>query len=315
MKDKAILVSVIIPCRNEKDYISRCLDSIAAQDFPKENLEVLVVDGFSEDKTREIVKKYAEKYPFIKLLNNPKKYIPFALNIGIKESRGEVIIRMDAHASYESSYIRKCLENLRSGKVDNVGGIIKTLAPKKSLTSKTIALVLSHPFGVGNSYFRAGSKKPRLVDTVFGGCYKKEVFEKIGLFDERLIRSQDIEFNKRLRNAGGKILLVPDIIAYYYPSASFLNFFNHNFKDGFWTIYPLKFGVRIFSFRHLIPLFFVLTLGWSIWPYLLISLFFSFKLALREKDVRLFFLMPIAFFCRHFGYGLGSLWGLIKLLF
>lgn len=334
MFNKLPFVSVIIPCRDEELFIGKCLESIILQDFPKENLEVLVINGNSEDETRKIVKEFALKYPFIRPLDNPQKFTPFGLNIGIKASRGEIIIRMDSHAGYEKDYISKCVRYLQESGADNVGGVIKTLPAKNTLQARAIAKVLSHPFGAGASYFRIGSKKPRFVDTVFGGCYKREVFDPppggIGFFNEKMIRSQDIEFNKRLKKAGGKILLHPDIVAYYYPQADFRKFFKHNFTDGFWTTYPLKFKVRFFSLRHLMPLFFAagfsgsLILGFfSIWfkilfilifgSYLLINLFFSFKIALKE-DLRYSFILPPVFFNRHFAYGLGSLWGLIKIL-
>ncbi len=307
----ANLVSVIIPCRNEEKYIRKCLESIIRQDYPKENLEVLVVDGVSEDKTKEIAKQFN-----VKVIDNPKKFTPFGLNIGIKASQGEIIIRMDSHAGYENDYISKCVKYLQESGADNAGGIIKTLPAKNTLIARAIAKVLSHPFGAGGSYFRIGSKEPRSVDTVFGGCYKREVFNPppagVGLFNEKMIRAQDIEFNKRLIKTGGKILLYPDIVAYYYPQAEFWKFFKHNFIDGFWTIYPLKFKIRFFSLRHLLPLIFILTLPLSIGPYILLSLFFSFKIALKE-DLRYFFILPFIFFNRHFAYGLGSLWGLMKL--
>ena len=310
-----ITVSIIIPCRNEEKYIGKCFDSIIRQDFPKENLEVLVIDGMSEDKTEEIVAKYASKYSFIKLLDNSKKFTPFGLNIGVKEAKGEIIIRMDAHANYEKDYISKCLKYLKEYNVDNVGGVIKTLPAGDTILAKAIAICLSHPFGAGTSYFRIGSKEPREVDTVFGGCYKREVFEKIGLFNENLKRSQDIEFNLRLKRTGGKILLVPDIISYYYPKSNLEDFFLHNFEDGTWAVLPLKFVKTPLKLRHYIPLIFVLTLPLSIWPYIPISLFFSAQIAFCEKDPRLFFVMPLIFATRHFGYGLGSIWGLVKIIF
>ena len=326
-----IEVSVIIPCRNEEKFIAKCLKSIIEQDYPKENLEVLVVDGASSDKTREIVGEYSSKNrSFVKLLENPNRFTPFGLNVGVKASQGEIIIRMDAHAEYPKDYISKCLKYSRESGADNVGGALKTLPSKNTFWARAIAKVLSHPFGAGNSYFRIGSSKSREVDTVFGGCYKKEVFKKIGLFDEKLIRGQDIEFNKRLKNSGGRILLHPDIAAVYYPQAELSDFFRHNFIDGVWTVYPLKFKVKIFSLRHLVPLLFVSTMLASailgiffFWAkiifiltfgsYILANLFFSLKIAIAE-DLKYLFSLPLTFFCRHFGYGSGSLWGLIKLL-
>jgi glycosyltransferase involved in cell wall biosynthesis len=307
-------VSVIIPCRNEEKYIGRCLETILKQDYPKEKMEVLVIDGASEDKTKEIVEKFKiQNSKFnIQLIDNPKKFTPFGLNLGIKNSRGEIIIRMDAHAGYEKDYVSKCVKYLKEYNADNIGGVIKTLPAKNTIFAKAIALSLSHRFGAASD-FRVGVDKPKEVDTVFGGCYKKEVFEKIGFFNENLIRSQDLEFNLRLKKAGGKIILHPEIVSYYYPKSRLAEFFLHNFEDGVWAILPLKFVKLPFKLRHYIPLIFVLTLPLSIFPYILLSLFFSAQIAFREKDLRLFLIMPLTFFVRHFGYGIGSIWGLIKL--
>ena len=358
------IVSAIIPCRNEEKHIAKCLDSVVAQDYPKEKLEVLVVDGDSEDRTKEIVEGYVKKYSFtrakrrveskkissspsslslressvknecsltIRLLENPKKITPSAMNLGIKNSKGEIIVKMDAHARYEKDYISKCVRYLKESGADNVGGVLKTVPGKATLWAKSIAFCLSHPFGAGNSYFRIGSKTPKWVDTVAFGCYKREIFEKIGLFNEDMAKIEDLELNWRLRKAGGKILLAPDITAFYYPSSeNILDFFWHNFTDGIWATYPLKFGIKISSPRHLIPLFFVLgLLGGFIsalfffWAkvifvlifgiYLLLDLFFSLKAAIKE-DPRYLFSLPLTFFSRHFGYGLGSIWGLIKII-
>lgn len=324
------MVSVIIPCRNEEGFIGECLDTIISQDYPKEEMDVLVVDGMSEDKTRDVVEEKASQYPFIRILSNRNKFTPFGLNIGIKAARGDIILRMDAHAGYEKDYVSKCLKYLKESGADNVGGIIKTLPKENTLTAQAIAYCLSSPFGVGGSHFRTGSNKPRWVDAVFGGCYRKEIFHKVGLFDERLIRSQDIELNRRLRKAGGKILLAPDIISYYYPHSTFKKFLRHNFNDGIWTILPLKFGVRIFSRRHLLPLIFVsgliflflfsLVSGFffvlfllAIIIYFLASLLFSLEVVLKKRKIKLLPYLPLAFASRHFGYGAGSLFGLVQL--
>jgi len=313
-------ISVIIPCRNEEKFISKCLDSIVSQDFPQDKLEILVIDGMSEDRTKEIIKDYSQKHEFIKLLENKEKFTPFGLNIGIKNAKGDIIIRMDSHAKYERDYIAKCSQYLEKYKVDNVGGVMKTIPAKNTTTAKSIAICLSHFFGAGGSRFRIGLKEPKLVDTLFGGCYRKETFVKIGLFNENLIRSQDIEFNLRLKKGGGKILLVPDIVSYYYPTFNLKDFLIHNIKDGIWAIYPLKFVKIPLRLRHYIPLIFVLSLlifPWSLYIialYLLVSLYFSVGIAIKNKDVRFLFLMPIVFTLRHIGYGLGSLLGIFKLI-
>ena len=302
-------VSIIVPCLNEERHISACLDSIVANDYPKDKLEILVVDGMSKDKTRGIVEKFK-----IQLLDNPKVITPAAMNVGIKNAKGDIIIKMDAHCVYAKDYISKCVEHLEGSGADNVGGVLQSVPAKNTLMAKAIAVCLSHFFGTGGSYFRTGVSEPREVDTVAFGCYRKEVFQKIGLFNEKMEKIEDLELNSRLRRAGGKIMLFPDIKAMYYPSSDTLgNFFKHNVTDGIWAILPLRYGFHV-SFRHLIPLVFVLTLPLSIWPYLALSLFFSVQVALREKDLRLFFAMLLAFAARHVGYGIGSLVGLLKLL-
>ncbi|MFH1657161.1 MAG: glycosyltransferase family 2 protein [bacterium] len=330
MKDNLPSVSIIIPCRNEEGFIKECLDSILNQDYPKDKIEILVVDGMSEDKTREILKKYQEEYLFIKVLDNFKKITPTALNVGIRAARGEIIVRMDSHAGYDKEYVSKSVEYLEKYDADNIGGIMLTLPADNSLTAKAIVLSLSHPFGVGNSYFRMKTKEPRSVDTVFGGCYRKEIFNKIGFFNEKLLKSQDMEFNLRLKKAGGKILLFPDIISRYYPKPDFKNFFLHDLNNGFWIIYSLKFAKVPLRLRHYAPFVFVfvlLLIGilsifflaffyifiFMVGLYFLLSLCFSANIAIKEKEIRLLFLMPIAFVIRHLGYGIGSTWGLIRL--
>jgi len=168
-------VSVIIPCRNEEKFVGKCLDSIIQNEYPKDSIEVLVVDGLSDDRTREIVRHYSLRYPFIKLFDNAKKIVPSSLNIGIREASGEIIIRMDAHNEYEKDYIKKCVYYLEKYNADNVGGIWITRPGKETTVAGSIALALSHAFGVGNAYYRIGSKEPRYVDTVPFGCYKREI--------------------------------------------------------------------------------------------------------------------------------------------
>ena len=332
VKNNLDFVSIIIPCRNEEKFIGKCLDSVIDNDYSKDKLEVLVMDGMSEDKTRKIIQQYIEKYPFIKILDNPKKITPCALNIGIKNAKGEIIIRMDAHSIYKKDYISKCVKYLQKYNVDNVGGIIRTLSSKNTIIAKAIAIILSNKFGAGNSRFRVGVDKPKLVDTVFCGCYRKEIFDKIGYFNENLIRGQDMEFILRLKKAGGKIFLVPYIITYYYPKSNLKDFFIHNFKSGIWVIYSIKFTKRLLRLRHYIPIIFVLSLIilgllsffsllffslflFEIGLYFLINIYFSVKIALKQRDLRYFFILPFVFASRHIGYGLGSIFGFIKLFF
>ena len=188
-------VSIIIPCRNEEKYIGKCLESIIKQAYPKDKIEILIIDGMSEDNTRGIIERYIKKYQYIKLINNSKRIVPTALNIGIKRAMGDIIIRIDVHSSYPCDYIEKIVLWIEKSKADNVGGILIVKPGAETVIAKAIASVLSHPFGVGNALFRIGIKNPQYVDTVPLGAYKRTVFDKIGLFDEDLVRNQDDEFN------------------------------------------------------------------------------------------------------------------------
>ena len=324
--------SIIIPCRNEERFIGNCLDSIIANDYPKEKLEVLTVDGMSEDGTRDIITSYAQQYPWIKLLDNQKKITPVALNIGIKNAKGEIIIWMSAHNRYEKDYVSRSVESLERSGADNVGGIMRTLPREDSLTGRGIVASLSHRFGVGNSYFRVHTDEPKWVDTVFGGCYRKGVFDRVGLFNENLVRGQDMEFNLRLKKAGGKTLLVPDIVSYYYARSDLKSFWKHNWANGVWAVLPFLYSpIMPVSWRHLVPLIFVTALIGSavlgfllplfVWcfgvilgSYVLASLTVSLQIAFQKRDVKYFAVMPFIFGILHFGYGLGSLFGVFKIL-
>ena len=330
--------SVIVPCYNEEKNIGRCLDSIVANDHPKDKLEVMVVDGMSTDNTRDILKRYTDKYGYIRIIDNYARFTAQAFNLGIKNAQGEVIIIMGAHSEYSKDYISKSIYYLNKYNADDVGGIAKIVPRKNTIIGHSIAIVMSHPFGVGNAYYRISFddskllKKPKFVDTVFGGAYRSDVFERIGLFNENLIRSQDMEFNRRLLRAGGKILLVPDIITTYYARSDLKSFCKHNLSDGQWSILPFKYSSSPVAFRHLLPFIFVsgLVLGpvfslihkylfffyaTVLSIYLFLNIFFSFEVAIKKKDVRLFFPLLIIFPSRHISYGLGAFIGFMKLLF
>jgi len=332
MNEREPYVSVIIPCLNEERFIRKCLESVVANDYPKDRLEVLVVDGMSKDGTRMIIDEFVRQNPFIKLLENPKKITPIAMNIGIKSADGEIIMKMDAHTKYDSDYISKCVRYLYEFKADNVGGILKMLPAENTYFAQGIVFSLSHPFGVGNSYFRIGSRRPKWVDTVSFGCYRKQVFEKIGLYDENLVRGQDMDLNLRLKRAGGKALLHPEIIGHYYAKPNLMVFVKHNWNNGLWAILPFLYtkGMPV-SLRHVVPIAFVATLIISgilglvmrpfLWlflgiivTYIFANLSASSEITWRERDLRYIAVMPLIFVLLHVSYGLGSLWGSMKLL-
>lgn len=327
MTETEPFVSIVIPCRNEERFIGRCIDSVLQQDYPMNDIEVLIVDGRSNDKTREIVLDFAAKYPFIKLLDNEKKIVPSALNAGIRSARGEIIVRMDAHSIYAFDYISKCLRYLEEFGCDNVGGIWITKPGNDTVIARSIAVALSHPFGVGNAYYRIGSPEPRFVDTVPFGCYRKEVFEKIGFFDEDLVRNQDDEFNMRLIKNGGKILLAPEIVSNYYARETFSKLWKMYYQYGYFKPLVAQKVGAVLTVRQLVPTLFtgsllgtlLLSLFYKpfIWLfvfiiaiYALVNIPLSFLIAVKKR-LEYFFVLPVTFATIHFGYGIGYLKGIL----
>lgn len=323
-------VSVVLPCRNEATSIRSCLESIAASDYSTDKLEALVVDGISDDGSREIILEFVERYPWIKLLDNSSKVTPAGLNLGIQVAKGEIVIRMDAHNEYPPNYISQLVGWLRKSGADNVGGITHTQAANGTPKANAIALGLSHPFGVGNSHFRIGVSEPKWVDTVPFGCYRKEVFDKIGLFDVELVRNQDDEFNHRLIKHGGRILLVPEIASRYIARDSLSKLWVMYYQYGYFKpLVARKIG-RVMTVRQLIPSLFVLTLILAVlfapWfssmrmllavlvtSYAAFALFFSARAALN-KGVQCGLWLSGVFPVIHLSYGWGYLKGMLDFL-
>jgi len=204
-------VTIIIPCRNEEKNISKCLDSILAQTYRIELIKILVVDGMSDDKTRDVVYVYSEKYPFIRLLDNPQKVTPYAMNIGISNSDGDFIVIINSHALMDRDFLLNAISCSEKTGADAVGGMLSTLNEGTNLISKAIPLAADSIFGTGGDRYRTKIKEGFVADTLPYCLYRRQVFEKIGLFDVDLIRDQDEEFNYRLINSGGKIYYSPSI--------------------------------------------------------------------------------------------------------
>jgi succinoglycan biosynthesis protein ExoA len=316
-------VSVIVPCRNEVTSLGACLDSILRSDYPPLRMEVLVADGASEDGTGKLIDNYAAKDARVRRIDNPERVTPIALNRAILAARGEIVMRLDAHATIAANYIPLAVGYLESSGADNVGGSMRTLPQEAGPFAEPIRIVLTHRFGVGNSRFRTGTDSPRWVDTVFGGCWRREIFDRVGLFNEKLERSQDLEFSLRLRRAGGRILLAPDMETRYYARATLAGFWRHNWINGVWAVLPFAYagGIPV-RWRHLVPLAFVTALaGTAITrglafvagPYLLLNLAASLQAAWKERSLKSALLLPVAFASLHLAYGGGSLWGAIRL--
>lgn len=254
------LVTIVVPCRNEERYIVECLDSILACDYPPDRLEVLVVDGMSDDGTRAVLADYAARNPLVRMLDNPRRITPVALNLAIRAARGEVIVRMDAHVVYPRNYVSRLVAALDEFGADNVGAVLRTLPANQTAMGKAIAIGMSHPFGVGTSYFRIGTDQPRWVDTIAFFCIRRSTFDRVGMFDEELIRHQDGEFNARLIKSGGRILLIPDVVSYYYARATLRQVGRMFYQYGYFKPLVAKKLGRFMTVRQLIPPGFVLGL-------------------------------------------------------
>jgi len=247
--------------RNEEHYIARCLDSILSNDYPRDRLEILVIDGMSTDRSREIVEDYIRCYPFICLLENPKRIQAAALNIGLQEAKGEIIIRMDAHTIYAPDYIRQCVELLETTEASNVGGVLR--AEGTNYLSRVISVAVTTPFGIGNAYYRYAEKE-MWVDTLFPGAWRKSTLEALGGFNEEWVVNEDYELNYRLRKAGGKILLSPKIKCWYYVRPSLKALVHQYFRYGFWRAKTFVTYPDSLRWRQLAP------------PALVVALFMSF---------------------------------------
>jgi len=322
-------VTVIMPIRNEVGFIGNSLDAVLRQDYPGEQMEIFVVDGMSDDGTRDILKEAVDRWqrskgngcPNIVLLDNTARTVPTALNVGLQHARGDVIIRVDGHCEIAPDYVRRCVHLLHQTGADNVGGLQRAVG--LDWIGRTIALSTSSPFGVGDARFHY-AKKPSWVDTVYLGAFRRDVFEHIGGFDEELVRNQDDEFNFRLAQSGGRIWLDPSLRSVYYCRGSLGALWRQYFEYGVYKVLLIKKRRAVPSWRHLVPVSFVLLLLGSLLlalffqqpllaltvagPYALINVVSSAFAA--RRDWRALPLLPVAFLILHMAYGMGFLGGL-----
>ncbi len=319
-------VSVVIPVYNEERFIDRFVRSLLLQTYPREDMEWIFVDGMSTDRTQALLGEYQKQNPkLIRLFTNPDRTVPYAMNIGILASLGEYVVRLDAHSKYEPDYIERCVYYLDTTDADNVGGVAVTKS--RGFIGGAIAKMLSSRFGVGDSHFRTGGKNG-YVDTVPFGAFRREVFDKVGLYDERLDRNQDNELNFRIRDNGGKIYLAQDIRFTYYSRDTVKGIVKMARQNGKWNVLTMKIMPGAMGVRHFVPLAFVLSLivlpllslvlGWvkylliaELAAYLLLDVLFSAKAANNPRE---FFVLLFLFPLFHISYGVGSLEGIATLV-
>lgn len=254
------LVSLIVPARDEGDYIEETLRALMSQDYPAEKMEVLVIDGLSTDDTRAVVERVDAETSGrrVRLLTNPERTTPHALNVGLAEASGDVIVLVGAHCRLSSDYVTKAVEILEQGEAACIGGVLRSVG--KGRQGEAIALAMSSPFGVGPARFRY-SQKGHWADTVAFGVYRRDVFDKVGVFDEELVRNQDDEFNFRVTQSGLRIWLEPTIHVTYEVRRSFERLFWQYFDYGKYKVRVIQKRGAVPSWRHLVPPAFVLSLA------------------------------------------------------
>lgn len=324
------LLSVVVLARNESDHIDRCLNSLLSSSYPAAQMEILVVDGMSTDGTRECVAAVARRENRVRLVDNRQETTPAAMNVGVRAADGDLVAIVSGHVTLDPNYLEICVTRLLSHDADQVGGVAMYTPRRNTAMGRAIAVALAHPIGAGaNAKYKTGTDRPLWVDSAFCSVFRREVFQRVGLFDERLLRSQDMDHSVRMRRAGFRILLAPGAVVHYFARSGFLDSTKYNFGNGFWATYPLGLGIRLARWRHLVPLAFVGTLfitgvlafsfSWSRYALAtMVGLYFGSLVVaasattIRRRDPALLFVLPLALAVLHVGYGLGSLWGLVR---
>jgi succinoglycan biosynthesis protein ExoA len=323
-------VSIIIPCFNEQPTICKLLEAIYAQTFPRADLEVVIADGMSTDRTRGEIAIFADSHPdlHIAVVENHKRNIPAGLNCALKEAQGEIIVRLDAHSMPYPNYIERCVADLEAGLGENVGGVWEIQPGARTWIAQSIAVAAAHPLGVGDALYRH-TGKPALVDTVPFGAFKRELLALIGFFDERLLTNEDYEFNVRIRKSGGKVWLDPSIRSVYFARPDLSGLARQYFRYGFWKWRMLRHYPGTLRWRQALPPIFVSSLVilgiagifFAFFRILLAAEILSYAFALTAAGVyeviarnkfSLVFGLPLAIACMHIFWGTGFLWSMIK---
>ena len=326
-------ISIIIPCFNEQATIRKLLDAIHSQTYPLTDLEVVIADGMSTDGTRAEITTYAASHPDLEIImvDNPKRSIPSGLNCALKDSRGEMIVRLDAHSMPRIDYLERCVADLQAGLGDNVGGVWEILPGARSWVARSIAVAAAHPIGVGDAFYRHATQAA-LVDTVPFGAFKRELLALVGFYNEGLLTNEDYEFNARIRKQGGRIWLDPAIRSAYFARATFPALARQYLRYGFWKWRMLRLFPDTLRWRQALPPLFVLSLvtigllavslplfrmllGIEIGLYILALLTAGLLAAFQKQKTILIIGLPLSIAIMHICWGSGFLWSMIKGVF
>mgnify|MGYP001438403288 CR=1 FL=1 len=309
-------VSILLPVRNEEDFIDQTLKSILNQDFPKEKLELVIADGDSSDGTIVAINKLKKEFINLKILHNKHKTMPKGFNLALNYSKSDIVLMLGGHSIMPKNYISKSVENLKNYDSSCAGGVIQPIGD--GFWGNVIAKSISSVFGVGNVTFRVKNSKSGYVNSIPFGCYKRSVFDIIGELDEELIRNQDDEFNFRMTQSGYKIWQDSSLVIKYFCRLSLKKLFNQYFQYGLYKVRVIQKRKALISFRHIIPSLFLISLFiptisiYVILAYVLLGSFFSIKI--NKFNIIKLIACQITFFIIHFSYGLGFLFGQFKFI-
>lgn len=326
------LVSVVVPCYNEENTVQLLLEAVYRQTFPRHNMEVILADGLSTDRTRERIAQFQHSYPdlALRVINNPRRIIPAGLNCALAAATGEYIVRLDAHSMPAPDYVERCVSALRAHSGDNVGGVWEIRPGAPGWLAEAIAAAAAHPLGVGDALYRF-TTRAGLVDTVPFGAFRRVTFEKLGSFNENLLTNEDYEFNARLRQTGGRVWLDPAIRSVYFARPNLKALARQYFRYGYWKWRMLRSFPGTLRWRQAVPPLFVLSLvglillapWWNAARWLLLAEVLLYFLALlvgcapsvlrQHKDLRLLLGIPAAIATMHISWGSGFLWSLAGL--
>jgi glycosyltransferase involved in cell wall biosynthesis len=324
-------VSILIPVYQERDFIRPCLDSVLNFLLPEDTtIEAFVIDGMSTDGTRELIADNYAGDSRIRLIDNPARYQSAGLNKAIDLATGDYIMRLDAHSHYPRNYLLMCLETAIRSDADNTGGIVTTQRRGSTYQAGLVQALITHRFGVGNSGFRTDAPEGP-ADTVPYGFFKRDIFDRVGKFDERLIRAQDYEMNRRIIHRGGTIWRNPKIDIAYYPQPDFKSFITKQmlleapYNAYMWSVAPYSFaprhsitavfatgvigGLVLSPFFPVVRKIFVAVMV----LYFVLAIISAVQQALRYREPRHILFLPVSFFLYHFLHGLGVIGGLLKL--
>lgn len=321
-------VSIIVPCYNEQSTIRLLLEALCEQTYPRAQMEVIVADGLSTDGTRQVISAFQKDVPdlSVRIVDNPQRNIPSALNRAIEAARGEIIVRVDGHSKPYPDYVANCISAHQAERGDNVGGVWEIRPGTDTWIAGSIAVAAAHPLGVGDALYRH-AKHAAEVDTVPFGSFRRTLIERVGLFDESLLTNEDYEFNARIRKAGGKIWLDPSIRSVYFARSTLLELIRQYWRYGYWKWRMLRRYPDTLRWRQALPPLFAL----SLIGLLVLAIFFPFakfflaaelilyfsimilaglRAALREQKAYLVLGLPLGVFAMHIAWGGGFLWSM-----